>query len=119
MQVETRGSQDGAYGHTGRFVVAELRRRGIEPVVSGRDATRLAATGYEARPAATDDPAALAAAFAGADVVINVAGPFLDTAVPVAAAAVRAGAHYLDVSAEQAPSAPWLRSWARRRARRG
>lgn len=93
----------GAYGHTGRFVVAELLRRGVEPVVSGRDATRLAATGLEARPAATGDPTALAAAFAGADAVINVAGPFLDTAVPVAAAAVRAGAHYLDVSAEQAP----------------
>jgi hypothetical protein len=35
-------------------------------------------------------------------VVVNCAGPFLDTAVPVAAAAVRAGAHYLDVTAEQA-----------------
>jgi short subunit dehydrogenase-like uncharacterized protein len=32
---------------------------------------------------------------------VNCAGPFLDTAVPVAAAAVRAGAHYLDVTAEQ------------------
>jgi short subunit dehydrogenase-like uncharacterized protein len=32
---------------------------------------------------------------------VNCAGPFLDTAVPLAAAAVRAGAHYLDVTAEQ------------------
>lgn len=29
----------GAYGHTGRFVVAELRKRGWTPILSGRDAT--------------------------------------------------------------------------------
>jgi hypothetical protein len=34
--------------------------------------------------------------------VINCAGPFLDTAAPVAQAALRAGCHYLDVTAEQA-----------------
>ncbi|BBF99389.1 hypothetical protein C8E95_4590 [Pseudonocardia autotrophica] len=33
--------------------------------------------------------------------VINCAGPFLDTALPLARAAVEAGAHYLDVTAEQ------------------
>jgi hypothetical protein len=27
----------GAYGHTGRFVVAELCRRGWAPILSGRD----------------------------------------------------------------------------------
>ena len=31
----------GAYGHTGRFVVAELLRRGLTPVLSGRDPARL------------------------------------------------------------------------------
>ena len=31
----------GAYGHTGRFVVTELLRRGFVPVACGRDATRL------------------------------------------------------------------------------
>ena len=31
----------GAYGHTGRFVVTELLRRGLTPVLSGRDAARL------------------------------------------------------------------------------
>jgi hypothetical protein len=96
----------GANGHTGRFVVAELRRRGLVPVVSGRDAARLAAVaadfpGVEVRPAAADDPAALRRAFAGAAAVVNCAGPFAGTAGPVAAAAVRARAHYVDVTAEQ------------------
>jgi short subunit dehydrogenase-like uncharacterized protein len=32
----------GAYGHTARFVVAELGERGWTPVLSGRDAAKLA-----------------------------------------------------------------------------
>src|SRR3989344_4958922 len=43
-------------------------------------------------------------AFAGCGVVIHCAGPFMDTAAPVAQAALQAGAHYIDVTAEQ-PSA--------------
>jgi len=95
----------GAYGHTGRFVLAELRRRGFAPVACGRDAARLrelaAATGVEVRVASTDDPAALDAAFAGTAAVLHCAGPFLDTAAPVLDAALRARIHYLDVAAEQ------------------
>lgn len=96
----------GAYGHTGRFVTTELLRRGLVPVLAGRDPGRLAALaaghpGPQHRVAAVDDPAALDAALSDAAAVVNCAGPFLDTAVPVAAAAVRAGAHYLDVAAEQ------------------
>jgi len=91
----------GAAGHTARFVLAELKRRGLAAVAVGRNAATLP-TGVPARVAAVDDPAALDAAFAGCAVVINCAGPFLDTAVPVVEAALRAGAHYLDVSAEQA-----------------
>lgn len=98
----------GAAGHTGRFVIDELSRRGLTPVAVGRRAEALEAAfpGGEAeiRPASVDDPAALDRAFAGAAAVINCAGPFLDTAEAVASAALRAGAHYLDVSAEQ-PSA--------------
>lgn len=54
------------------------------------------------RVAEFDDPASLEHAFAGCAVVINCAGPFLDTAAPVARAALRAGCHYIDVTAEQA-----------------
>jgi short subunit dehydrogenase-like uncharacterized protein len=95
----------GAYGHTGRFVLAELHRRGFVPVACGRDAARLrelaATSGVEVRVAATDDPAALDAAFAGTAAVLHCAGPFLDTAAPVLDAALRARIHYLDVAAEQ------------------
>jgi short subunit dehydrogenase-like uncharacterized protein len=96
----------GASGHTGRFVVAELLRRGLTPVAIGRDATRLAGSGFqnqtvETRVATIEDSASLDQALAGAAVVINCAGPFLDTAESVAAAALRARIHYLDVTSEQ------------------
>jgi hypothetical protein len=95
----------GAYGHTGRFVMAELLDRGFVPILSGRDADKLrilAAShpGLDVRPAAVDDPASLDRALAGADAVINCAGPFAATAAPVIEAALRAGISYVDVAAE-------------------
>jgi hypothetical protein len=91
----------GAYGHTARFVLTQLRVLGLAPVPVGRDPGRLRALGPGARLAAVDDPDSLDQAFAGVAAVVNCAGPFADTAVPVAEAALRAGAHYLDVGAEQ------------------
>ncbi len=96
----------GAYGHTGRFVVAELRRRGWTAVLSGRDEAKLGALGEmhpgsETRLASVEDPASLDRAVSDAAAVINCAGPFLDTAAPVAEAALRARIHYFDVTAEQ------------------
>jgi short subunit dehydrogenase-like uncharacterized protein len=96
----------GATGHTGRFVVDELLRRGLTPVLAGRSAERLAAVApshaaLDRRVIALDDPELLRQAVTDVGAVINCAGPFLDTAVPLAHAAVQAGAHYLDVTAEQ------------------
>ncbi|WP_042407204.1 saccharopine dehydrogenase family protein [Streptacidiphilus carbonis] len=95
----------GAYGHTGRFVVAELLDRGFVPVLSGRDAGTLASMaasgpGLDVRPASADDPDALDRALAGAAAVVNCAGPFATTAAPLVEAALRAGIPYLDVAAE-------------------
>ena len=54
----------GAYGHTGRFVVSELRRRGWTPILSGRDEDKLnalegLARGLDLRPANVDDAGSL------------------------------------------------------------
>ncbi|MBR8313012.1 saccharopine dehydrogenase NADP-binding domain-containing protein [Burkholderia dolosa] len=94
----------GATGHTARFVIAELERRGLDALRIARDAARLAETGgppASRRIATIDDPAALDAALRGAHAVINCAGPFVDTALPLVDAALRAGIPYLDLSAEQ------------------
>src|SRR5438445_12281591 len=97
----------GAYGHTGRFVVSQLRKRGWTPILSGRDTDKLNATaaehpGSEVRVASVDNPQSLDRAISGASAIINCAGPFLDTAAPIVEAAIRSGIHYLDVAAEQA-----------------
>src|ERR1700726_1791220 len=97
----------GAYGHTGRFVVAELYKRGWKPILSGRNAAKLNAVAgehpqSEIRLALVDDPVSLDRALAGASAVINCAGPFIDTAIPIVEVALRSGIHYLDIAAEQA-----------------
>ncbi|KQW44909.1 hypothetical protein ASD88_19360 [Pelomonas sp. Root662] len=91
----------GAGGHTGRFVVDEALSRGLTVVAIGRDASRLPA-GVQGRVAAVDDAGALDEALKGCGVVINCAGPFLDTAAPVIEAALRMRCGYIDVAAEQA-----------------
>lgn len=96
----------GATGHTGQFVLRELERRGYQAVPIGRSEGAPAAGGYAVAPgrwrrAACDDPDALDEALRGSGAVINCAGPFLDTAPAVIEAALRAGIHYFDVTAEQ------------------
>jgi len=107
----------GAYGHTGRFVVAELARRGWTPIVAGRDAAKLEAVagsypGSEPRVASVEDCESLDRAISGAAAVINCAGPFLDSAAAVLSAALRARIHYLDVAAEQAAVLATFREFA-------
>jgi hypothetical protein len=97
----------GAYGHTGRFVVAELRKRGWMPILSGRNAAKLKVmhdinSGLEMRVADVENPKSLERAISGSSAVINCAGPFLDTAIPIIEVATRLGIHYLDMAAEQA-----------------
>ncbi len=97
----------GAYGHTANFVIAELRRRGFTPILAGRDALKLRAAsdahpGSEVRVASVDDPASLDAAMNGSGPIINCAGPFLDTSVPLIESAIRSRIPYLDIAAEQA-----------------
>jgi NAD(P)-dependent dehydrogenase (short-subunit alcohol dehydrogenase family) len=95
----------GAYGHTGRFVIDELIRRGWTPVLAGRDPGKLAAlaasySNAAARPASIDDDASLDYALAGSQAVVNCAGPFAETAPAIIEAALRARIPYLDVAAE-------------------
>lgn len=91
----------GASGYTGRLVVAELARRGIETVLVGRNVDRLRQVGAEIRQAAIDDHAALVRAFRGCDAVVNCAGPFTLLGEPVVRAAIDAGCHYVDIAGEQ------------------
>jgi short subunit dehydrogenase-like uncharacterized protein len=96
----------GAYGHTGKFLVAQLYQQGYKPILSGRDADKLNILSQDYPDLITEvadinHPETLDKAFADAEIIVNCAGPFLDTAEPIIQSAIRLGKHYLDVSAEQ------------------
>lgn len=97
----------GAGGYTGRLVVRELARRGLDAVLCGRNARRLheaaeaAGLRAEVRTAALDDRGALRHALGDCAAVINCAGPFDRLGEPVVRAAVETGTHYVDTTGEQ------------------
>ncbi|MEV0034206.1 saccharopine dehydrogenase NADP-binding domain-containing protein [Nocardia sp. NPDC050793] len=98
----------GATGHTGRYLLAELRRRALTPILVGRNADRLHAAAAaadlpdaEIRIADLTDHTALVAAFTGADAVVSSLSAYVRNGEPVLAAAIAAGAHYTDISGEQ------------------
>jgi short subunit dehydrogenase-like uncharacterized protein len=94
----------GAAGYTGTLIAEHARQRGHQPVLAGRSAPGVTALaerlGLPYGELSLDDPDALVAALAGVDLVLNAAGPFLHTAVPLAEACLRAGVHYLDIGNE-------------------
>lgn len=94
----------GANGYTGRLCVDHALSRGLRPILAGRRATAvtpLATThGLEHRTFALDDPAELATALDGVDLVLHCAGPFSSTSRPMLDACLRSGAHYLDITGE-------------------
>ncbi len=93
----------GAGGHTGRFVIDTLRREGATAIPATRSGefTGIDGTREDGRILDFSRSDALDRTLSGASAVINCAGPFFDTALPAAEAALRAGIPYLDVAAEQ------------------
>jgi len=95
----------GVTGYTGRLVLAEARRAGLEVRLVGRRREaleELAAPAEDIRVADARDESGLRDAFQGAAVVASCAGPFLEIGLAPVEAAVGAGAHYLDTTGEQA-----------------
>ncbi|NEW38724.1 NAD(P)H-binding protein [Nocardia cyriacigeorgica] len=98
----------GATGHTGGYLLAELRRRELIPTLVGRNVDRLRAaataadlTDADIRVAALDDHDAMVAAFRDADVVISSLPAYVTNGEAVLSAAIDADAHYTDLSGEQ------------------
>jgi short subunit dehydrogenase-like uncharacterized protein len=94
----------GAGGYTGRFIARHAYKRGHHPLLAGRTKSALTMVAEQLdaplRTVSLDDRAELRAALVGVDVVLNMAGPFLRTASPLAEACIDAGTHYLDISNE-------------------
>lgn len=94
----------GATGFSGMMLAETLADLGAGLVVAARKAEALAKLttqlGIEGRVFALQDAAAIDAALADIDVVLNCAGPFRETAMPMLAACLRSGTDYLDLAGE-------------------
>lgn len=94
----------GANGYTGELIAGEAVRRGLKPVLAGRNRDKIDALarelGLEARGFGLDDAAGAGREIAGQALVLNCAGPFSATAAPMMEACLKAGAHYLDITGE-------------------
>jgi short subunit dehydrogenase-like uncharacterized protein len=94
----------GASGYTGRMAAEQIRAFDLPLIVAGRSAETLAALagrlGAEVRTFSVEDHTAIDHAMSDVSLVLNCAGPFKRTALPIIQAAIRNGVHYLDIAAE-------------------
>lgn len=94
----------GANGYTGELIAREASRRGLDLILAGRDAERIpklaAELGRPSRVFALSNAADIVKQLADARLVLNCAGPFSATAVPLLDACLSAGVHYLDITGE-------------------
>ena len=92
----------GANGYSGELIAREAKRRGLRPVLAGRNGKIVAELAKELkfshRVFGLDDAQAID--LSGIDVVLNCAGPFSQTAAAMMAACLQARAHYLDITGE-------------------
>lgn len=96
----------GSYGFVGSLVAEEAIDRGLEVVLAGRDREELTAQVDDLeRPGRRfdlEEPDVVTEAVdgAGADCVLNCAGPFSNTADPFVEACIRTGTDYVDITGE-------------------
>jgi short subunit dehydrogenase-like uncharacterized protein len=96
----------GATGFTGTLISNELKRRGADFLIAGRDRGKLEALseelgGVPLAAVAVDDPAGLREMLEPCAAIAACAGPFTLHGEPLVAAAVEARTHYLDTTGEQ------------------
>ncbi|HEX7376459.1 MAG TPA: saccharopine dehydrogenase NADP-binding domain-containing protein [Pirellulales bacterium] len=94
----------GANGYTGRLIAEEAPRRGMRPVLAGRNAREIENLARRLdlpfRVFALDESGGVADQLSGMTAVLNCAGPFSRTAPALMEACLTARAHYLDITGE-------------------
>jgi len=94
----------GANGYTGELIAREAKRRGLSPVLAGRNAAQVEALarelGFASRVFDLADPATLRVGLADIGLVLHCAGPFSATSAPMIDACLAARCHYLDITGE-------------------
>jgi short subunit dehydrogenase-like uncharacterized protein len=94
----------GATGYTGRMAAQRASAAGTPLILAGRNEAALEALAagldVEYRVFPLEDTAAIDRSLRGVAVLLNCAGPFVETADILMRAGIRNGVHYLDVAAE-------------------
>jgi len=92
----------GVTGYVGGLISRLAAAAGLPHLAAGRDLEQVMAHAdplmLPARTFSLSDPAKVGRALGDVAVVLNAAGPFAETALPLAEACLRAGAHYLDLA---------------------
>lgn len=94
----------GATGYTGRLIACEAKRRGLAPILAGRNSVEIEKLGRELdlpfRSFACTDADLIAQNIHGQSLVLHCAGPFSATSQPMVDACIQAKTHYLDITGE-------------------
>jgi short subunit dehydrogenase-like uncharacterized protein len=94
----------GANGYTGELIAHEAKRRGLAPILAGRNRERIESLGREldlpARVVGLEQPEALGRSLKDVDLVLHCAGPFVRTSPPMLEACLATRTHYLDITGE-------------------
>ncbi len=94
----------GANGYTGQLITADAVKRGIKPVLAGRNRDALDALAaphkLTRRTFELNDATEIDRHLDGVRVLLNCAGPFSRTCAPLLAACLRRKIHYLDITGE-------------------
>jgi len=94
----------GANGYTGELIAEAAARRGMKPVLGGRNRDALESLSQRLkltrRVFELNDPAEVSRNLDGIDLVLNCAGPFVHTCEPLLEACLKQKTHYLDITGE-------------------
>lgn len=94
----------GANGYTGKLIAAEAVKRGLKPVLAGRNHDALdelaASLKLTRRVFELNDAAEIDRKLDGVSILLNCAGPFSRTCEPLLEACLRNKIHYLDITGE-------------------
>jgi short subunit dehydrogenase-like uncharacterized protein len=94
----------GATGYTGNLIAEEAVLRGQRPILAGRDAAKVQRLAETLRlkwvAFSIEDHEALLKAADSVDLILNTAGPFSETAIPLMDACLAGRTHYLDIANE-------------------
>lgn len=96
----------GANGYSGELIAREAKKRGMSPILAGRNTQAIEELGQElgcaTRVFDLTDPATVQRQLTGVRLILLCAGPFSTTSQAVLEACKRTAIHYLDITGETA-----------------